>query len=585
MPSERPVDVVLRALEARGKKVRRRGDGADAQCPAHEDRRESLSVGEGSDGRALLHCHAGDSIEDICSALGLTPADLFAPKDNGHRKAEIVATYPYVDEHGKLLYEVVRFDPKDFRQRAADGSWSVKGVRKVPYRLPAVLDEAAAGGEIWVVEGEKDVAALERNEMVVATCNAGGAGKWDPAFAEYLTGASRVVVVADRDEPGRKHAAFVATTLKAEVDEVVVVEPAVGKDAADHLAAGLGVDEFVVAQEAAEAVPEPPDAPDDGLPIPIDWGEFWGYEAVGEEWLAEPLVPRGRQVALFSVAKVGKSLVSLDIATALATGRPCLGQPAKDPIPVVYVDMEMSKDDLMERLGEMGYDDESDLSRLHYYLLPDLPPLDSEEGGQALARIAEKHQAELVVVDTMARAVEGDEDHSDTYRSFYRHSGRALKAIGVALLRLDHAGKDAMRGQRGSSAKNDDVDIVWRLTADHNVLTLKATHRRVSWVSEEVTIERKDDPRLTHVWNDNAWPAGTLECAGDLELLDVPLDASYTTAIRPLRAHGKGRGKAVVLAAQKYRRQDSKLLKTVPTFSVPVSEGRSRNRSEADEEF
>jgi len=88
-----------------------------AKCPAHTDNKPSLSVSRGDDGKALLYCHAGCAINDICTTLSITEADLFA-KDNGqHVKAEIVATYPYRDEQGKVLYEVVRYVPKDFRQR------------------------------------------------------------------------------------------------------------------------------------------------------------------------------------------------------------------------------------------------------------------------------------------------------------------------------------------------------------------------------------------------------------------------------------------------------------------------------------
>ena len=45
-------------------------------CPAHEDRKASLSASV-DDGRVLLHCHAGCSFEAVIGALGLTPADLF----------------------------------------------------------------------------------------------------------------------------------------------------------------------------------------------------------------------------------------------------------------------------------------------------------------------------------------------------------------------------------------------------------------------------------------------------------------------------------------------------------------------------
>ena len=111
------------------KGLKRSGEGWTARCPAHDDRRNSLSVSAGAEGQALLHCHAGCSYEAIQAALGLGGA-------GGTGRPSVAATYDYRDEAGALLYQAVRFEPKDFRQRKPDGSggWSYKlnGVRRVP---------------------------------------------------------------------------------------------------------------------------------------------------------------------------------------------------------------------------------------------------------------------------------------------------------------------------------------------------------------------------------------------------------------------------------------------------------------------
>lgn len=67
MPSE-PVSIVLVRLK------RHRGSGKQfsGPCPSHDDRNYSLSIAEGRDGRALLHCHAGCRVADIIAGLGLT---------------------------------------------------------------------------------------------------------------------------------------------------------------------------------------------------------------------------------------------------------------------------------------------------------------------------------------------------------------------------------------------------------------------------------------------------------------------------------------------------------------------------------
>jgi len=227
----------------------RNGKQAEARCPAHDDRRASLSVGVRTQGDpgAVVRCQAGCETEDVMAALELPMAALFdrywSAIANGRR---IIATYPYTDERGELLYEVVRFEPKGFSQRRPDGNgdwiWNLNDTLRVPYRLPGVLKAVAGGKRVFIVEGEKDVHALEAAGEV-ATCNSGGAGKWRNGYGATLRGAD-VTVVADRDEPGRKHAERVRASLEGVAVSVQVVEPAEGKDAADHLNAGRDVDEF-----------------------------------------------------------------------------------------------------------------------------------------------------------------------------------------------------------------------------------------------------------------------------------------------------------------------------------------------------
>ena len=241
------VDRVTSALEAHGC----RGKGSAWQCPAHEDRTASLSISEGRDGRALLKCHAGCELASILDALGLAVADISPERDAPKRGPRIKAVYRYVDESGTLLYEVVRTDPKGFRQRrpdpkAKDGyAWNLNGTRRVLYRLPEVLDSVRAGLPLFYVEGEKDADNL-RAVGLRATTHAGGAKAWRPAdYVEALRGA-RVVILPDDDEPGRDLGRAIAKSLLGVASEVRVLNlgrPGV-KDASDWLAAGGTPDEL-----------------------------------------------------------------------------------------------------------------------------------------------------------------------------------------------------------------------------------------------------------------------------------------------------------------------------------------------------
>jgi hypothetical protein len=261
-------DVVLERIYQRTGKIPR---GSDTQrvslCTSHEDRNPSLSIRLEAD-KVLLHCHAGCSVEDILASLDLTPADLFnqplerteRPADDtwipcqerGHRR---VAQYPYKDERGTVVHGVTRCDHKCFAQWRPDDStrsgrrWSLNGpdgkrlVRTVPYLLPEALKAKAEDRVIWIAEGEKDVHALIGRGLI-ATCNAGGAGKWTAAHAAFLEGAD-ITICADRDDPGRKHAEAVVESLFSIAKSIYVVQAKTGKDAADHFAAGHNDSEFV----------------------------------------------------------------------------------------------------------------------------------------------------------------------------------------------------------------------------------------------------------------------------------------------------------------------------------------------------
>ena len=249
-----PYNVFTDALSAAGS---RQSGPRDWQCPAHDDRNSSLSVKETEGGQeTLFHCHAGCDYRNVMAALDLKadtqPRE--APAWAGVDYGALAREYPYTDEHGTLLYTVVRMPGKQFRQRAADGTRSIKGVRRVLYRLPEVLQAVQEGRPVHIVEGEKDTDAL-RLEGHTATCNNCGAKGWRDDLADALQGATSVVVWQDKDDPGRKWARQVSASLAKRGVPHHVVEAVSGKDAYDHLAAGHTADEAVPVDSNGGDVP------------------------------------------------------------------------------------------------------------------------------------------------------------------------------------------------------------------------------------------------------------------------------------------------------------------------------------------
>lgn len=172
------------------------------------------------------------------------------PKTPDIKMTKTTATYDYLDEQGELLYQVCRTKPKGFFQRRPDenGGWinSTTGVRRVLYRLPELF-AADTSATIFICEGEKDVDALRELELV-ATTNAGGAGKWREEYNEHLRGRN-VVILPDNDGTGQEHAESVARSLSRITASVKVVGlpglPDKG-DVSDWIKAGGTAEQLIV---------------------------------------------------------------------------------------------------------------------------------------------------------------------------------------------------------------------------------------------------------------------------------------------------------------------------------------------------
>ncbi len=296
-----------------------------ACCPAHDDHRQSLSIGRGEDGKTLLNCFAGCTKSDILRALSLELTDLFPERkatEKAHKLGPIVATYDYRDERGELLYQVTRHDPKDFRQRRPDGmgGWikNLKDTRRVLFGLSALV-AADPFQTVYIVEGEKDVLNL-RKVGLVATTAAGGAENWNitAGHAREVLKGRRVVVLPDNDAPGRRYARAVYESLR-DVAEVSVLEldglPEKG-DVSDWLAAGHTAKEL----EAEVARLADADKTNGTVYWRLESPNGNGHHSTGE-WAEPPeVVPDGfvmaPEVVPAILAQVDDPWISLGLGTA-----------------------------------------------------------------------------------------------------------------------------------------------------------------------------------------------------------------------------------------------------------------------------
>jgi hypothetical protein len=468
--------------------ARKSGTGWQTRCPAHKDRNPSLSISEGRNGGVLVHCHAGCPTEAVLGAVGLTLADLANGNDQPKTAARtIVDTYDYHDADAKLLFQVVRYAPKDFRQRRPDGNggwiWKMEGVRRVPFRLPQVIAAVKRGQPVYICEGEKDCLAMERAGFC-ATTNPGGAGKWLTDYAPPFKGAA-VVVIADKDDPGRHHAQAVARELHGTAASVKVLEvPDVDgkpcKDAADFLSAGgqaADLDELMEKAPAWEV---------QSAECGMRSGEC-GANGSSDPWLAlvedgadmqvqalppvieivQGIVAEFSKLSVASSAKSYKTWLTLHMALAIAHGADFLGRQTTRR-KVLYVNLELKPATFTRRLQAIAKHLGIAVDRTWFRHLPlrgKLARLTVHEIVSRIIALARQVDAAVVILDPLFKLnIEGEENSSRDQTVFLNELDRITTEGHCTAIFNDHSGKgnqsekDPLDVIRGSSAKGGDLD-------------------------------------------------------------------------------------------------------------------------------
>jgi putative DNA primase/helicase len=372
------------------------------RCPFHEDHTPSWT---GSQRTGLWRCFG-------CGAQG--NAQQFAERLGEQRVSEgstprparsIVAVYPYYDEQKNLLYEVVRFEPKDFCQRRPDINgqwrWNLNGTRRVLYRRP----QLPMADTVFLVEGEKDADRLWSLGLP-ATTNPQGAGKWRQEYSQALAG-KRVVILPDNDEAGEQHAVRVAHSLLPVATAVKIVrlpELAQKDDVSDWLDAGHTKEELTAVVQATPVL-KPEDLSDQGRDSGKNTSSLLQWYTVGQlrsetaaemNYLVDGLLAQSSLSIIGGKIAVGKSTVARTLARCVMPGgEPFLGRTTKHGA-VLYVAPEESKHGVMQDLQALGFTDADPLF-LCFASSPDV--LD-----QVLVKMQET-QAVLVIFETIFRVL------------------------------------------------------------------------------------------------------------------------------------------------------------------------------------
>lgn len=415
---------------------------------------------------------------DWLRAHGYVAQDASPPRREGgsmKAKPSIVATYDYIDENGELLFQVCRMEPKDFRQRRPDTSqpggwnWSTKGVRRVLYRLPDILT-APKGEPVFVVEGEKDADRLAEMGLI-ATTNAGGAGKWFDSYADALKGRD-VIVLPDNDDAGRRHADQVEDSLRASGVRAVSIEltglPPKG-DVSDWIAAGgtAGQLRDMAGQRLAEAASDPAQPKSRADQIAGQLRPLSEIEINrGAGYLIKGWLDRLTLSVIYGESNVGKSFLALDMAIHVAASATNWHghRVGKDVGAVVYVAAEGGRG-IANRLAALRQEKPAlaHAAGNRLLLLPEALDLcgdgDAEALIDALKAALGDTRPGLIVIDTLARSMGGgDENSGQDMGRLIRNADLIRVATGAHVLLVHHAGKDTAKGARGHSSLRAAVD-------------------------------------------------------------------------------------------------------------------------------
>jgi hypothetical protein len=429
---------LIDALRDAGKTVLPRGDHrAQACCPAHDDHRPSLNITH-IDGAVLIHCHAGCPTDDILTAIGWAKADLF---DN-HTGADY--RYP----GGRLVH---RTPGKTFPQSGNKTDRSL-------FHADTLGDAAL----VYVTEGEKDVLAIEAAGGA-AVCSAMGAGKADKFDWSPLAGLD-VVIVADRDEPGRRHAGQVAGLLADIAASVRTVVAAAGKDAADHIAAGYGLDEFRPLPSTCDtlrhingAVPDDDDE-EDVRPRHVDVAAFFAGTAPTPP--APVLCRRTDGHALFYAGKVNLVFGDPESGKTLLVLAAC-AEALRDGRRVLYVDLDHNGAEfILPLLVSFGASTDilCDPGRFRYY-----DDIDAAASMRMLVGECALWRPAVAVIDSIGELLPMMGANSNDADDFTRaHTGilKPLAKTGAAVIEVDHLAKNLFsrsQGPTGAAAKRRPV--------------------------------------------------------------------------------------------------------------------------------
>jgi uncharacterized protein YerC len=464
------------------------GDEYQAACPFpnHEDANPSFNF---SNQTGRYYCHGcgkkGDIFHFHGKINGLDTRRDFGKILRGitsdfgiqveQQKARIINTYDYVDQVGKLLFQVCRMEPKSFRQRRPNGKggwiWNLNGVDSVLYRLPEIIK----AGEILICEGEKDADIL--NDLgFTATTNPMGAKKWQHQYTDALKG-KYIILIPDNDTEGREHMTRVGAALKGVAAGLKWIDlpglPSKG-DVSDFIATfrdtAEATESLSVLIDQAPIYEPPKTATIEDIILQAD--QFYSLDYPERQELIFPWLKEDSINLVSGWRGCGKTWFAMGILDAVTTGKGFGPWEPNKRVPCLFLDGEMAVQDDKERIEALQLNSDRE-NPLYIYCdgyanqcgLPRANLL-NENWRQTIKRFLLTRKVKLWVVDNLASLASGLDENSKRDWDPINQWLLELRFAGISTIMLHHVNKEG--GQRGTSAREDNLDISITLKNPHD---------------------------------------------------------------------------------------------------------------------
>jgi hypothetical protein len=455
----RPIDLVAERLADR--LVNRRDDKLIARCPAHDDRKASLSVGIGADDRALVYCHAGCGLPDALEPLGLEPRDLFAGDVKPWTNDGLRRTDAALERDGRWRLGAVRYLPGT--------SGPIKTLAAKGSKRGLYPDPASVGGEtLYVVEGEPD--AVTGASLGLPTIAIPGAGKWRDEWATRIAeGRRRVVVIPDADEAGRRAAKRAAGAIASHCEDVRILDlfpdRADGADLSDFAAGAErepARERLIAASEDAPRISAAARSGAGGGTLRIlDVGRMVATPPPRVEWRVEGFAIDGCLTLLSGREGQGKSLLDHALAGGVVNGEAVAGLRCKRGR-VLIVDAENGEWEIHRRVHTLGLPRDG-------IIVMEAVGFHLGRHFDELAHLIHEHKPAFLVLDSFRSLWPGgDENDTATVAAVLDPLRNLTRAERVATV-LNHHLPKAGGNYRGSTAIGACVELGFKLSrVDHD---------------------------------------------------------------------------------------------------------------------